>query len=59
MSKFFPYPLPKTLGIGAVDPMDFRYDAGAGRWVLDPGWWRRVGRDRKEKPRGKARGKGK
>jgi len=36
----FPYPLPETLGLGAVDPIDIRYENG--QPVFDPGWWQKI-----------------
>ncbi|MBO8128960.1 MAG: hypothetical protein H0Z39_07145 [Peptococcaceae bacterium] len=41
--KLFPYPLPKTLDIGVLDPMDFQFDTGCQEWVYRPGWWRKLG----------------
>jgi len=36
----FKYPINETLGIGDVDPIDFkRID---GKWVLVPGWWKNI-----------------
>lgn len=36
----FKYPINKTLGIGDVDPIDFkRID---GKWTLVPGWWKNI-----------------
>jgi hypothetical protein len=40
MSNIFPYPLPETLGIGDVDPMDYRYENG--KAILEPGWWMNI-----------------
>ena len=40
MSNIFPYPLPETLGIGDVDPMDYRYENG--KVILEPGWWMNI-----------------
>lgn len=53
MSNIFPYPLPETLGIGDVDPLDYRYENG--KVILDPGWWKNIKapekRDAKKKRR--------
>jgi hypothetical protein len=38
----FPYPLPETIGIGTVDPRDYRFDVGRQEWVHEPGWWRNI-----------------
>ncbi|MEW6457620.1 MAG: hypothetical protein AB1441_00900 [Bacillota bacterium] len=39
--RLFPYPLPETLALGGVDPLDFRYCPERRQMILDPGWWRR------------------
>ncbi|MDI6710852.1 MAG: hypothetical protein QME76_09290 [Bacillota bacterium] len=36
----FPYPINETLGIGDVDPLDYRYRDGG--LTYEPGWWRKV-----------------
>ena len=33
-------PSPVILGPHGEDPIDFRFDPLAARWVHDPGWWR-------------------
>lgn len=38
----FPYPLPQTLGLGDVDPRDFRFDVKKQKWVWSPGWWESI-----------------
>lgn len=38
----FPYPINETLGIGTLDPLDYRYRDG--RLAYEPGWWRKVPR---------------
>lgn len=43
--KAFPYPLPETLGLGSQDPLDIRYIDG--KPVLDPGWWKKLPRNKK------------
>lgn len=42
--KLFPYPLAEHLLVNGVDPMDLRYING--KWVHEPGWWKRIPRKR-------------
>lgn len=40
--RLFPYPLPETLALGGVDPLDYRYCPERQGMILDVGWWRNI-----------------
>jgi len=41
--SLFPYPLPGTLGLGSVDPLDYKWSAELQTWRHEPRWWKRIG----------------
>lgn len=45
-------PSPVILGPRGEDPIDFRFDPLAARWVHDPGWWRHPAQARETRKEG-------
>lgn len=35
-------PYPDPLEISPINPLDYRFDEKANKWVHEPGWWKRL-----------------
>jgi hypothetical protein len=43
-----PFILPETRKriFNGIDPLDYRFDVERQQWVLDPGWWQRIPKEK-------------